>query len=94
MKEYANGGLTPQEQYFGLTSCSTRFVIECTFGRPKARFGILRRPVDINLYDMPHVIYACFVLHNFCEINNDSVNEETVRSNERYTFQHANQACG
>lgn len=80
MKEYANGGATPQEQYFGLTLCSARFVIECAFGRLKARFGILRRPVDINLNDMPHVIYACFVLHNFCEVHNDSINEETVQT--------------
>ena len=87
MKEYANGGSTPQEQYFGLMLCSARFVIECAFGRLKARFGILRRPININLYDMPHVIYACFVLHNFCEVNNDSVNEETVRSTITYERQ-------
>ena len=87
MKEYANGGSTAQEQYFGLTLCSARFVIECAFGRLKARFGILRRPVDINLYDMPCVIYACFVLHNFCEINKDSVNDETVQSVMSYDSQ-------
>ena len=69
MKEYVNGGLTPQEQYFGLKICSARFVIECTFGWLKARFSILRRPMDINLYDLPNVVYACFVLHNFCEMN-------------------------
>ena len=80
MKEYANGGSTPQEQYFGLKLCSAWFVIECAFGRLKARFGILRHPVDININDLPQVIYACFVLHNFCKANNDAVNEETVRS--------------
>ena len=80
MKEYANGGSTPQEQYFGLKLCSARFVIECAFGRLKARFGILRRPMDINLADLPNVIYACFVLHNFCEVNNDSINEEMIQS--------------
>ena len=80
MKEYANGGSTPQEQYFGLKLCSARFVIECAFGWLKARFGILRRPIDINLSDLPPVIYACFVLHNFCEANNDTINEETVCS--------------
>ncbi|KAF3852604.1 hypothetical protein F7725_005959 [Dissostichus mawsoni] len=30
-----------------------------------ARFAALRRPMDINLDDLPHVIYSCFVLHNF-----------------------------
>lgn len=36
--------------------------------------------MDINLSDLPNVIYACFVLHNYCELNNESVNVETVRS--------------
>lgn len=30
--------------------------------------------------DLPNVIYACFVLHNYCELNNESVDEEIVRS--------------
>ena len=42
MKEYANGGSTRQEQYFGLTLCRARMVIECAFGRLKARFPMLR----------------------------------------------------
>lgn len=45
----------------------------------KARFGCLKRAMDINILDLPNVIYACFVLHNYCELN-ESVNEETVRS--------------
>jgi len=44
MKEYADGGSTLQEQYFGLKLCSARFVIECVFGHFKARFVILRQP--------------------------------------------------
>jgi len=56
MKEYAGGGSTPQEQYFGLKLCSAKFVIECAFGRLKARFGILRQPMDINIIDLPNII--------------------------------------
>ncbi|XP_065190626.1 uncharacterized protein LOC135821556 [Sycon ciliatum] len=48
MKEYAGGGSTPQEQYFGLKLCRARMVIECAFGRLKARFGILKRSMDIK----------------------------------------------
>ena len=33
MKEYASGGATAQEQYFGLSLCRARMVIECSFGR-------------------------------------------------------------
>ena len=79
MKEYANGGATVQEQYFGYKLCSARNVIECAFGRLKSRFSALRREMDINLHDLPTVIYACFVLHNFCEINKESVCEDQVR---------------
>ncbi|XP_030008156.1 protein ALP1-like [Sphaeramia orbicularis] len=78
MKEYCNGGSTPQEQYFGLCLCRARMVIECAFGRLKARFASLRRPMDINIRDLPHVIYACFVLHNYCEVNKETLDEHSV----------------
>ena len=29
--------------------------------------------------DLTYVIYACFVLHNFCELNNESVCDDEVR---------------
>lgn len=80
MKEYANGGSNRQEQYFGLNLCSARNVIECSFGRLKARFGALKRAIDINIDDLPYVIYSCFVLHNFCEYNNESIGEDRVRT--------------
>lgn len=78
MKEYSNGGSTPQEQYFGLCLCRAHMVIECAFGRLKARFAALRRPMDINLEDLPHVIYSCFVLHNYCEASEETVDEHSL----------------
>ena len=50
-------------------------VIECTFGRLKARFGCLRREMDINLKDFPAVIHSCFILQNFCEIRQEAINQ-------------------
>ena len=76
MKEYAGGGTNIQEQYFGYRLCSAKNVIECAFGRLKARFGSLKRAMDINLDELLFVIYACFVLHNFCELNNESINRK------------------
>jgi hypothetical protein len=67
MKEYPGGGGNQQEQYFGYRLCSARNVIECSFERLKAHWARLRRCMDINIQDLPHVIYACFVLHNYCE---------------------------
>lgn len=78
MKEFANGGSTPQEQYFGLSLCRARMVIECAFGRLKARFASLRRPMDINLDDLPYVIYSCFVLHNYCEVCKEPVDDVSL----------------
>ena len=64
MKEFANGGRTPEEQFFGYRLSSARMVIERAFGRLKARFGCLRRDMDINIDDLPYVIHSCFVLRN------------------------------
>ena len=78
MKEFPGGGNTVQEQFFGWRLSSARMVIECSFGRLKSRFGALRREMDINLSDLPSVIYACFVLHNYCEMNNELLNNESI----------------
>lgn len=78
MKEYPNGGVTPQERRYGLSLCRARVVMEGALGRLKARFAALRRPMDINMEDLPFVIYACFVLHNFCEVNNEPVSEQSI----------------
>ena len=79
MKEYVGGGLSRQEQYFGYCLCSACNVIECSFGCLKARFACLKRAMDINFDDLPYVIYACFVLHNFCELNGESIDVVKVR---------------
>lgn len=73
MIEYAAGGSNRQEQYFGYRWCSARNVIECAFGHLKARFAC-------NLDDLPFVKYACFVLHNFCELNNESISNDQKRN--------------
>ena len=84
MKEYAAGGSNRQEQYFGYRLCSARNVVECSFGRLKARFACLKRAMDINIDDLPFVIYSCFVLHNFCEMNNESISTDKVSDAIRY----------
>ena len=80
MKEYSNGGSTVQEHYFGMTLCQSRMLIECAFGRLKARFGALKRATDINVDEIASIIYACFELHNFCELNNETSSEDKISS--------------
>lgn len=78
MKEYPRGGDTIQEQQYGQSLRKAHTVIESAFGRLKARFAALKRAMDINLEDLPFVIYACFVLHNYCEIHKGTVNEQSM----------------
>eukprot|EP00794_Sanderia_malayensis_P019764 gene19764-biopygen16412 len=42
MKEFAKGGSTDPKQFFGKRLSSARMVVECAFGRLKARFGKLK----------------------------------------------------
>ena len=61
-----------------------RNVIECAFGRLKARFSSLKRAMDINIDDLPMVVYACFVLNIYSEMNNECVDDELVRRSVSY----------
>ena len=78
MKEFSIGGKNSSERFFDQRLSSARMVIECAFGRLKARFGCLRKEMDINLKDLPTVIHSCFILHNFCEIRQEAINQNDV----------------
>ena len=71
MKEYPKGGKDEREQYFGYRLSSARMVIENAFGRLKGRLRFLRRPMNVNIEELPHLIMSIFISHNFCEINNE-----------------------
>ena len=78
MKQFTGGGNTVQEQFFGWHLSSADMMIECAFGRQKTRFGALRREVDIMITDLTSVIYASFVLHNYCELNNETLLKKRI----------------
>ena len=59
-------------------------VIECAFERLKARFGCLKRDMDINLDDLTYVIHSCFILYNFCEIHKEQINPQYVTAALKY----------
>ena len=64
---------------------SARNPIECAFGRLKARWRFLTRKIDRKLEEIPTVIYAYFVLHNYCEktqcVGSNEGEGEVVRTN-------------
>ncbi|XP_015753379.1 PREDICTED: putative nuclease HARBI1 [Acropora digitifera] len=84
MKEFANGGSTSTEQIFGYRISSSRMVIECAFGRLKGRWGALPRAIDISLDNLPNVVFACFVLHNYCEVHRETLSEEKLKESCSY----------
>lgn len=79
MKDYELGG-TEAEQYFGFKHSSARMVIECAYGRFKARWGCLKGVLDVDLEFVPTLIYACFILHNYCELNHQNLDNSTVEA--------------
>ena len=71
MTKFANEDKDQCEKFFGYRLSSVRMVIECAFGRLKARFGSLRSEMNIKLDNLPQCINSCFILHNFCEMRKE-----------------------
>ena len=67
------------EVLFNTMLRAARNPVECAFGRLKARWSILTRKIDFKLESVPFLIYACFVLHNFCELESCHLDENLVR---------------
>ena len=79
MKEFDNCN-SDEEVIFNNMLRSARNQIECSFGRLKARWAILTRKMDQKLEILPTIIYACFILHDYCEKNKVYIDEEVVKS--------------
>ncbi|XP_037950861.1 protein ALP1-like [Teleopsis dalmanni] len=73
MKNYRDE-LTVEETSFNLYLNQARIVVEQAFGRLKGRWRILYKKSDLDVYNMPHVIIACGILHNFVEISKQRYN--------------------
>lgn len=78
LKEYCNC-TSNEEVIFNQKLRSVRNQIECAFGRLKARWRILNRPMDIDIEFVPTVVYACCVLHNYCESIAAPLNPDILR---------------
>ena len=79
MKEYTHC-IHNEEVIFNNVVRLSRNQIECIFGRPKARCPILTKQMDLKLENISYIVYACFVLHNFCELSNIQIDEELVQA--------------
>ena len=71
--------LTTRQKTFNYRLSRARVVVEIAFGRLKARWRRLSKQIDMHIDNVPHIIVACCVLHNMCEIHHDSFNEEWLQ---------------
>ena len=77
MKPYSDTGqLTDKQRRFNYRLSRARIVVECAFGRLKGRWRSLLKRNDMNIHFLPTYVAACCILHNICEIHNDSFNDE------------------
>ena len=63
-----------------LTTCSDQLEIRSNVPRLKARWAVLTKKIDLKLEKVPMVVYACFVLHNYCEQYSSYINEDIIAS--------------
>ncbi|VDI83653.1 Hypothetical predicted protein [Mytilus galloprovincialis] len=70
MTPYQNPVLDHQKKY-NRCHCSTRSVIERTFGRLKRRFHILHSEIRMIPSKACKIIMACAILHNICILLNE-----------------------
>jgi len=74
MKPFAfNTALTNQQKVFNYNLSKARIVVENAFGRLKARWRRLTKRNEMNVSNVPHIVTACCVLHNICEIFGDAI---------------------
>lgn len=79
MKEYESA-TTNAKVIFNNMLRSARNPVECAFGRLKARWSFLTKKVDLKLDFVPVAVYTCFVLHNFCELNKCTIDQDLVKT--------------
>lgn len=73
MKAYPGSGLTEEQVTYNYKLSRTRMTVENAFGRLKGRWRCLLKRLDSATSNVPNIIAACCVLHNFCELNGDSI---------------------
>lgn len=77
MKGFSDQGrLTPEQQLFNYRLSRARMVVECAFGRLKARWRCLLKRNDSDIAKVPQIVIACCILHNICEEMKDPINPQ------------------
>ena len=79
MREYSKCKLNDEVVFNAMvrSACNS---VECAFGQLKANWQVLTKKMDFKLEKISTIIYASFVLHNFCERHSVYINEEQVKT--------------
>jgi len=78
MKPFAHSPTLSQEQKLFNYKLSR---VKIAFRRLKARWRRLSKQMDIHIDNVPYVVTACCVLHNFCEVHGDLFDEDWLQEN-------------
>ena len=54
--------------------------MEYAFGRLKARWRILLRPINVHVMNVPNIILSCLIIHNYCEKRHVSVDQTSTEN--------------
>ena len=71
-------GLDDIEYNFNKVFCGGRRIVENAFGRTKARFRIVYKKMEADIWFCDEIIKACCVLHNICVERNETCPREWV----------------
>lgn len=84
-----SSSLTSQQKLCNYRLLRARVVVEIAFSRLKARWRKLTKQIDMHVENVPNVIAACCVLHNICEVHQDSFNDAWLQEIETQVDQPA-----
>ncbi|CAN6336483.1 unnamed protein product [Urochloa humidicola] len=77
-----NNNLTWAEREFNGRVAAARGVARGAVRRLKARWRCLQRRTEVKMQDMPSMIAACCVLHNFCERAGEGIDPDLMQYDE------------
>ena len=80
IKPFPNRGhLSPQKRRFNKKLSAMRSVIEMAFSLLKGRWRLLLKKIEQSHTSVPRRVTAACVLHNFCVMQGDSVDDDEDR---------------
>lgn len=81
-----SGKVTKEEEKYNYIHSKARCCIERAFGLLKGRFRRLKMLDMTKIEKIPDLIIACCILHNLCQDNDDSVDDDDISARDFDSF--------